>query len=118
MMDPAIDFEALWAYVAGQFPLSPRSAHGPDHWRRVEANGLRPAGRSGGGVSLGRPFTVVRLFALFHDARRPSDGTDDAHGRRGADFAASLRGRLFDLPDGRFTTLHYACAWHEKGRVT
>jgi hypothetical protein len=45
---------------------------------------------------------IVQLFAVFHDARRINESVDDRHGRRGADLAVELRGRLFDLPDADF----------------
>jgi uncharacterized protein len=61
---------------------------------------------------------VVRLFAVLHDARRVNEGIDDGHGQRGADLAVALRGNRFDLDEGRFQALYYACAWHEKGKVT
>lgn len=38
--------------------------------------------------------------------------TDPGHGRRGAEFASSLRGDMFEMPDGDFAILHYACTWH------
>ena len=104
--------EAVWEFVRGQFALGPYSLHGPDHWRRVEANGIAVAAGSGADV------VVVRLFAVLHDSRRLDEGTDDGHGRRGADLAAALRGDLFELADDAFRKLYYACAWHEKGKVT
>lgn len=99
----------LWQIVAGQFHTSGYSVHGPDHWRRVERNGLLLATRTGADIA------VVRLFALFHDSRRENDLFDDGHGARGAAYAASLRGSAFDLPDDRFELLRYACVWHTDG---
>ena len=106
----SIDFDQLWLYVAAQFYTREFSVHGVDHWRRVERNGLLLATRSGADV------TVVRLFALFHDSKRENEGSDYEHGPRGAAFAASLRGKMFDLPDAQFDLLHYACNWHTKKR--
>jgi uncharacterized protein len=106
----SIDFDRFRQYVTGQFPASAHSIHGPGHWRRVERNGLLLSTRTGADI------TVVRLFALFHDSRRENDGNDPEHGARGAAFAADLRGRLFDLPDGAFALLHYACTWHAEGK--
>jgi uncharacterized protein len=60
----------------------------------------------------GADTLVTRLFAWFHDSRRHNDGTDQNHGKRGADYAAALRGRLFELEDEAFEKLIYACTWH------
>jgi uncharacterized protein len=107
IMDPMIDYENLWRHVTAARPHVDRySGHGPDHWRRVERNGCILAARTGANI------TVVRLFALFHDSRRENDGWDPGHGQRGADFATSLRGQLFDLTDGDFNLLRTACIGH------
>jgi len=68
--DQGIDFANLWGVVSGQFPLGKDSDHGPEHWKRVEANGLLLA------KEMGADVTVVRLFALFHDSRRENEFTD------------------------------------------
>lgn len=102
--------DRLWQRVASQFNNGPCSIHGPDHWRRVERNGLLLATRSAANVF------VVRLFALFHDCRRENDGWDPGHGARGAEHAASLRGIEYDLSDEDFERLRYACTWHTEGR--
>jgi len=102
--------DRLWHRVTSEFDHRPYSIHGPDHWRRVERNGLLLATRSGANI------IVVRLFALFHDCRRMNDGWDPGHGARGAEHAASLRGVEYDLPDEDFERLHYACTWHTEGR--
>ena len=103
------DFDHLWQLVTEQFHSPGYSVHGPDHWRRVERNGLLLATRTGADIA------IVRLFALFHDSRRENDGWDDGHGARGADYAATLRGTAYHLPDDRFHLLHYACVWHTDG---
>ncbi len=107
-----LDLRRLWAHVEQQFSLGPYSLHGPAHWRRVERNGLLVATHAGADVR------VVRLFAVLHDARRHDDGADIGHGQRGADLATQLRGEYFEIDDDAFQKLYYACAWHEKGRVT
>ncbi len=43
------------------------------------------------------------------------DGIDPGHGRRGADLARSLRGRVFDLDDTAFELLTEACETHTDG---
>ena len=101
-----IDFPCLWEHVTAQFACGPDSIHGPAHWRRVEQNGLLLATRTGADI------TVVRLFALFHDACRVNEVTDDGHGVRGAQLAASLRGSMFDIADEAFALLYRACAEH------
>lgn len=102
-----IDLEALWQFVIEANPVSPFSVHGPDHWKRVERNGRLLATRSGADE------TVVRLFAMFHDSKRRNDSWDPGHGKRGAEYAATLRkGWLEPLTDDQFELLHFACTWH------
>ncbi|MCB1209951.1 MAG: hypothetical protein KDK97_11515 [Verrucomicrobiales bacterium] len=109
-MTNEINFDSLWASVTSEpNHRRPHSVHGPDHWRRVERNACILAARTGANIN------VVRLFALFHDSRRLNDGHDPDHGRRGADFATSVRGKWFDLPDDDFALLQYACIWHTDG---
>lgn len=45
----------------------------------------------------GANIEVVQLFAVFHDSQRVTEKTDRSHGIRGAEFAAKLRGKLFEL---------------------
>ena len=101
-----VDFETLWTRVVSECPPRPETIHGPDHWRRVERNGLVLAERTGADI------VVVRLFALFHDSRRENEGWDDGHGERGAEYAASLRGHAYHLDDWPFELLHLACSRH------
>lgn len=107
-----INFCALWQRLVAEFACGAYSVHGPDHWRRVERNGLLIAAQNGAVVE------VVRLFALFHDCRRVNDGRDDRHGERGAAYAEELRGTLFDLPDAHFELLRLACASHTHGGIS
>jgi uncharacterized protein len=85
--------------------------HGVAHWARVLENGLRLARETSADVE------VVRLFAVLHDSRRVNEATDPEHGPRAAEFARSLRGRLFDLSDHEFHLLHRACAGHTHERT-
>ena len=101
--------DGLWQLVTKQFRSPRYSVHGPEHWRRVERNGLLLATRSGADIVL------VRLFALFHDSRRQNDGRDDGHGIRGAEYAKTLHGVAYDLSEDRFELLYYACVWHTDG---
>lgn len=104
------EFSQLWHTVTKQFHTLGNSIHGPEHWKRVERNGLLLATRTGADI------TVVRLFALFHDSRRLNDDWDDGHGARGALYAENLRGNGFTLDDNRFELLRYACVWHTDGK--
>jgi uncharacterized protein len=106
------NWESIWEQVTRSFQCDRHSVHGPPHWRRVERNGLFIARRSGAVEQ------VVGLFAVFHDSRREHDGWDESHGARGAAFAASLRGVLFQLSDEHFELLDYACKWHAHGRLS
>ena len=58
---------------------------------------------------------VVALFALFHDACRLNDDHDPGHGGRGAEFAASLQGRLFHIHNRQLALLIEACTLHTRG---
>ena len=104
--DQVIDFANLWRVVSGQFPLGKDSDHGPEHWKRVEANGLLLA------KETGADLTVVRLFALLHDSRRENEFTDPEHGRRGSSYARELRDIHFKINDTQFDLLETACTWH------
>jgi uncharacterized protein len=101
-----IDFERLWRIVADQFQLPIDSDHGPEHWKRVEQNGLLIAKETGADVA------VVRLFALFHDSKRENEFADPDHGKRGAAYARELRGTYFQITDEQFDLLEFACIWH------
>src|SRR3954468_17291789 len=76
--------------------------HGVAHWASVLENGLRLAEETGDDLG------VVRLFAVLHDSRRVNEATDPEHGPRVSEFALSLRGRVFALPDHEFRLLHRA----------
>jgi uncharacterized protein len=79
----------------------------------VFENGLRVA------ETTGADREVVALFALFHDSRRVYEyDDDDGHGRRGGEFARSLRGSLVHLDDTRFELLFEACRLHTFGHTT
>jgi uncharacterized protein len=108
----SINFAAVWDHVIKELQCDPNSIHGPGHWRRVEQNALNIAASNGAIVE------VVRLFAVFHDSRRQDDGADYGHGERGAKYAASLRGTLFDLTDERLELLQKACSWHTRGKLS
>jgi len=108
----SINFDAVWNSVVSEFRGDSSSIHGPAHWKRVEANGLKIAAISHASA------TVVRLFALFHDSQRIDDSNEMTHGELAAEYVASLRGKLFDLDDMSFQQLQYACRWHTHGRIS
>ena len=95
--------------ILRDYALPVHGHHGVAHWARVLENGLALAPRTGANTE------VVRLFAVLHDSRRINEAIDHLHGRRGADFAASLRGTWIDLPDADFELLYQACALHTDG---
>lgn len=57
----------------------------------------------------------LALFAIFHDARRRSDGRDPGHGERGAQCATELRAEWLDLSDAEMDRPYEACARHTDG---
>jgi uncharacterized protein len=85
--------------------------HGVAHWARVLENARALAEETGANPD------ILELFALFHDSCRRTDGHDHGHGRRGAEFARTLRGTLFELPDAAFDLLSIACEFHTDGRT-
>lgn len=110
-MNP-IEFKKLWEVVIAQFSLEIHSVHGPRHWRQVEKNGLMLA------KETAADETIIKLFSVFHDARRENEYTDDGHGMRGAALAKSMQGICFDLSDDSFEILMEACRYHTDGRTT
>jgi uncharacterized protein len=63
----------------------------------------------------GAKIHVVELFAVFHDSQRINEGTDDGHGRRGAQLAKELRGIVYELEAEDFGLLTQACDLHTEG---
>lgn len=104
-----LDLKPIVHAILEEYPLPLDGTHGVAHWARVLENGLRLAQVTGANVE------IVQLFAVFHDSRRVNEGTDNGHGRRGADLAAQLRGDFFDLPDVDFQLLYNACDHHTDG---
>jgi uncharacterized protein len=97
--------------ILNQYTLVWNGTHGVSHWARVLENGLSLAKETGAIVR------VVELFAIFHDSRRINETVDVGHGLRGAEYATTLRGHLFDLPDEHFDLLYAACARHTDGLI-
>lgn len=107
-----LDFTHIRDVLFEQFTLGDWSLHGPDHWVRVERNGLALARVNGADE------TVVRLFALFHDSQRHNESYDPEHGQRAAAFARQQHGDLFAVSDDQLTLLCLACEWHHRGAVS
>ena len=97
--------------ILDEYSLPRNGDHGVAHWARVLENGMWLAKETDANIG------VVTLFAVFHDSKRVNEITDLGHGQRGADFAAELRGRVFNLPDDEFTLLYHACAEHTGGKT-
>jgi uncharacterized protein len=95
--------------IITEYTLPTDGLHGLSHWARVLENGQRLAEKTGAKIE------IVKLFAVFHDAKRINEGMDSGHGRRGAEYATSLRGILFDLSNEAFDLLYTACAYHTDG---
>lgn len=93
------------------YAQSSNGTHGVSHWARVLENGRYLASKTDARIE------VVELFAVLHDSKRVSEKRDPGHGLRGAEYAASQRGILFDLPDRDFDLLYYACAHHTDGEI-
>lgn len=106
---PAARRGSLVDQVCQGFALPLDSIHGPAHWLRVLENGLRLAELTGADAA------VVELFALFHDSKRENDRGDPGHGRRAAEFLATLRAPLDYLPEDDFEHLLFACTHHTAG---
>lgn len=85
--------------------------HGITHWARVMENGLLLAEQNGADSE------IVVLFAVFHDCKRQNESRDNGHGKRGGDFAYTLRKNFLILNDNRFDLLYYACASHTVGKT-
>lgn len=107
-----MDFEKLLDAMTQHSALGPGSIHGPDHWARVERNGMHLA------MNNGADQTVVRLFAIFHDAERQNEGYDPQHGQRAAELVASLHGDLFTIDEHALELLCVACELHHEGGIT
>ena len=67
------DLDPIRKRVRRRTTVSPDSVHGPTHWARVEANGVKIC------RVIGADELVAILFALFHDSMRLNDGHDPEH---------------------------------------
>mgnify|MGYP002623859301 CR=1 FL=1 len=104
-----IDYDNLWHVLTEHSSLGEWSLHGPDHWRRVERNGVELAEAAGADVD------VVRLFAVFHDSCRENEGFDPEHGERATILVLAMHGDLFQLHENQLEQLCEACSGHHHG---
>ncbi len=100
---------AAFRTIVDGYRLPLTGIHGLPHWARVLENGRRLA------EATGADLAVVELFAVFHDARRMSEGGDPDHGRRGADLARQLADVLAPVTDAQLALLCEACEGHTAG---
>ncbi|MCY3744340.1 hypothetical protein F4Z99_04035 [Candidatus Poribacteria bacterium] len=107
-----VNLEAVWYRVLKDTSVAHSSIHGPDHWARVERNGLYVAQKTGADK------IIVQLFAVFHDCMRQNDDIDPGHGRRGAEYAVQIKNELINIPSDDFDKFYYACEWHTDQRTT
>jgi uncharacterized protein len=101
----------ILSQIAAQYILDPQGIHGLNHWGRVLENGLQLVKEEGGDL------TVVRLFAIFHDACRQNQSLDPGHGARGALLAENLLGDLSLVTRQQLDLLRFACRDHTDGRT-
>ena len=101
-----VNLEAVWYQVLKETSVKHSSIHGPDHWARVERNGLYVAQKTGANQ------TIVQLFAVFHDCMRQNENIDPGHGLRGAEYAVQIKDELINIPSDDFDKFYYACEWH------
>ena len=101
--------KGLLDYIKPRFKLRWDGAHGISHWRRVESNGLLLCEKTKANPR------VIALLSLLHDACRDNEYEDPDHGKRGADLAANLHGKLFDATSEELVLLTEACERHSLG---
>ena len=104
-----IDLKPFLGDIAKQYRLDPSLAHGLSHWARVLENGLKLAEAEGGDK------TVIRLFAIFHDACRHNQSLDLGHGARGARLANKLLSGHPLISSRQLQLLIKACRDHTNG---
>lgn len=92
--------------VMSQLAIDWRGIHGITHWARVLHIGMHLAKKNGANSK------VVQLFALFHDSKRMTEGSDPDHGPRAAQFALNLHEMFFKLGGNELHLLVEACRKH------
>ena len=107
-----VNLEAIWSRVLKDTSVEYYSIHGPEHWARVERNGLYVAEKTGADKM------IVQLFAVFHDCMRWNDSVDPGHGLRGAEYAAQIKNEFINISPNDFDKFYYACEWHTDKQTT
>ena len=106
------DRRGLLAEIRQNFQLDWAGHHGANHWGRVRHHAVTIA------KTRGADLLVVELFAFLHDSQRQDEWSDPRHGSRGADYARSLQGRIFDLKPAQLDQLTHAIRHHSGGEVS
>ncbi|MBF0253264.1 MAG: hypothetical protein HQL29_05545 [Candidatus Omnitrophica bacterium] len=96
----------LYEQIIKQYALNPNGIHGVEHWKRVKDHGLHLAKETGAKAH------IVELFALLHDSHRLTEGTDNEHGKRAAEFAVKMNGIYFNISEEDLDILCVACKGH------
>jgi uncharacterized protein len=104
-----LNIEDLLEKVVSELRLHPDTVHGPDHWKRVERNGLIIC------ESEEIDPTVLRYFSILHDSQRFNDGYDVAHGPRAVEYAHKIKDDYIELDDEQFEQLCFAMEYHTVG---
>lgn len=93
----------------------PSTAHGRDHWEKVEFNALALAK-----ATPGCDAVVAQLFAILHDSKRVNEDDDPKHGHRAAKYVQELykKGDLNFLNESQLSKLQHACHLHNDGKVS
>ena len=107
-----MEHDALLKRIREEYVLDWNGIHGAGHWERVRQNGLRLA------PSTGAKEEVIEYFAVLHDARRLSNGSDPEHGPRAAELVREIAGSLVPLPENDLELLIVACRDHTFGLTT
>lgn len=107
----SIDLKPLLKKISSQYRLNPNGAHGLSHWARVLENGLKLAEIEGGDT------TIIKLFAIFHDACRHNQARDPGHGQRGAVLAGELLQGYPGVTQEQIQILQLACSEHTDGET-
>lgn len=94
------------------FKLGDNSIHGPQHWKRVERNGLYLAEKMGVNPLL------VSLFASMHDMSRRCGSSDEDHGQRAASLIACDKRFREELSEDDFDILRAAIFLHSSDGTT
>jgi uncharacterized protein len=95
--------------IRENFALRWNGVHGIHHWIRVREAAIFLARESGGNPG------VAELFAFLHDSCRRSDGCDNGHGERAANFIARLPLEEVLSPN-EIGMLQFACRHHTRQR--